>query len=112
MLAQDLERVRRWVTERNAALPGDVRDRLHYELDETPRHLTIIECRPSWRPEGGTWSRIPVARLRFTTTRNEWALYIPRRRGEFQEYGLAVAGGMVGRLLFEIDSDPGAIFWG
>lgn len=48
----------------------------------------------------------------FHPNRNEWALYTPRRRGEFQEYGLAVGGGMVGRLLFEIDSDPTAVSWG
>ena len=37
------------------------------EYDLTPRHLTVVECRPPWRADmGAEWTRFPIARLRYT----------------------------------------------
>ena len=72
----DLQKVRAWVDARNQALPERARGLIVFELDETPRPLTIRECRPPWNPAYSTeWSRKAVARLRYTATRSEWSLY-------------------------------------
>lgn len=110
---QDVERVRRWVAERNAKLPDEVKAEIRYEVDATPRHLTILECRPPWDPEYGTeWTRRGAARLRYTATRREWSLYWPDHDGDFHLYDLVPPTELVGRLLLEVDRDPTCIFWG
>ena len=71
----DLARLRRWVHACNANLPERARGLIRYELDATDRTVTIMECRPPWRPEyGSEWTRFPIARLRYTKTRGEWSL--------------------------------------
>jgi hypothetical protein len=58
----DVARVRRWCQQR---VPEHVRSQVTVEYDVTPRHLTIVECRPPWRADMGTeWTRFPIARLR------------------------------------------------
>ncbi|MDQ3451610.1 MAG: DUF3024 domain-containing protein, partial [Actinomycetota bacterium] len=45
-------------------------------MDVDPRAVTIFECRPPWREDFGPhWTRFPVARLRYTKARKEWAIY-------------------------------------
>jgi len=84
----DLARVRRWVNDRNGNLPGHVRQLVRYELALTDRTVTILECRPPWKPEyGPEWTRHPIARLRYTKKRKEWSLYWRDRNLKFQKYG-------------------------
>lgn len=72
----DLARVRKWIEARNANMPEHARGQIRYELDVTDRTVTILECRPPWRPAyGPEWTRSPVARLRYTKSRAEWSLY-------------------------------------
>ena len=109
----DLARLRRWVDARNADLPERARGLIRYELDVTDRTVTIVECRPPWRPEyGPEWTRFPIARLRYTKTRGEWSLYWRDRNLEFHEYDLVDPTPHVDDLLAEIERDPTAIFWG
>jgi hypothetical protein len=66
----DLARIRRFVDRRNDEIPPDVRNEIRIEMDVTPTSVTILECRPPWRPDHGSdWTRQPVARLRYTKTR-------------------------------------------
>jgi hypothetical protein len=70
----DVARVRRCVDARNDALPERARGQVHYELDVADRHVTVLECRPPWRPEyGPEWTRFPIVRFHYTATRREWA---------------------------------------
>jgi len=109
----DLARVQRWVRARNDRLPVEARPLLRIELEVSNRALTILECRPPWRPDMGTeWTRLPVARLRYTESRREWSLYRPGRDSRFHRYELARPSAHVGDLLAEIDRDPTCIFWG
>ncbi len=109
----DLARVQRWLDARNDEIPERARDHIRYELDVTNRSVTIFECRPPWRNDmGPEWTRLPVARLRYTAVRNEWSLYWRDRNGRFHEYELVDPTRHVDRLLAEIDADPTAIFWG
>lgn len=113
ILDADLELIQAWVDAKNESIPEHVREQIRYELETTNRIVTILECRPPWRDDlGPEWTRLPVARLRYTQTRKEWSLYWPDQHGRFREYDLIRPTRHVARLLTEIDSDPTAIFWG
>jgi hypothetical protein len=80
------------------------------ECEVGPRHLTIVECRPPWRPEAGAeWTRLPVARLRYTKTTRRWSLYWRDRHSRFHAYDRLAPSVHVDDLLQEIDSDPTAL---
>ncbi len=106
----DLARAQRWA---DARVPAHVRDKIRIELDVSDRAITIVECRPPWRSHmEGTWTRFPVARLRYTKSRGEWSLYWRDRNLKFREYDLADPSPNIQDLLDEIDHDPTNIFWG
>ena len=106
----DVARVRRWCEQR---VPAHVRDQIRVEVDVAPRHLTIVECRPPWRPEAGPeWTRFPIARLRYTKTSRRWSLLWRDRHLRFHAYDRLAPSVHVDDLLREIDADPTAIFWG
>lgn len=103
-------RVQRWCRDR---VPEHVRDELRVEVDVAERHLTIVECRPLWRAEKGTeWTRVPIARLRYTKTTGAWSLYWRDRNLRFHAYEGVAPTAVIEELLAEVDRDPTAIFWG
>ena len=109
----DRARVERWVQTENDKVPDEHKDKLRIELDVGDRTLTIVECRPPWNPDVGTnWTRSPVARLRYTQGRNEWALYWVDHKSHFHEYDRVPSTPYVSHLLAEIDRDPTASCWG
>jgi hypothetical protein len=106
-------RIARWVVTRNENLPEAARELIRYELGVTPTTATILECRPPWRPDFGTeWTRFPIARLRYTKTRNEWSLYWRDRNLRFHLYDLVPPSPHVEDILAEVERDPTGIFWG
>jgi len=106
----DAARVRRWAVDHT---PAEYRDEMRVEVDETPRSLTILECRPPWRDLiGPEWTRVPVARLRYVMKRSQWTLYWPDRNSRFHLYEMVEPTRHVVELLDEIDDDPTCIFWG
>ena len=64
------------------------------------------------RTSGPSGQRHPIARLRYTKGRKEWAIYWRDRNLKFHVYDLVDPTANVESLLAEIDSDPTAIFWG
>jgi hypothetical protein len=109
----DLARIRRYVERRNDEIPPAVRHEIRIEMDVAPRAVTILECRPPWRPEAEPdWTRQSVARLRYTKARREWSLYWTDRNDKFHLYHGVEPTPTVERLLAEIDADPTCIFWG
>lgn len=106
----DANRVRRWAADHT---PAEYLDEMRIEVDETPRGLTILECRPPWSDLiGPEWSRTPIARLGYVKKRNEWTLYWADRNSKFQRYWDTEPTQHVGELLDEIDTDRSCIFWG
>lgn len=82
-------------------------------MDVAERHLTIVECRPPWQAElSPDWTRLPVARLRFTKSTRLWSLYWRDRNLKFHAYEPVPAAASIEDLLTEIDRDPTALFWG
>ena len=91
--------------------PG-IKSGVEYEV--TPRHVTIIERRVPWRAEyGSEWTKLPVARLHYTSAgRGTWRLFWRDRHGRFHAYDRLPPSASLEQLLAEIDSDPTGIFWG
>lgn len=109
----DIARIRRFVDKRNERIPPQAREQIRIEVDFDAGSATILECRPPWRPDyGPEWTRLPVARLRFTKSRREWALYWRDRNERFHAYGPVMPTPSVEVLLDEIDRDPTCVFWG
>ena len=106
----DANRVRKWAHEKT---PPEYRDEMRVEVDETPRRLTIFDCRPPWSDLiGPEWTRTPIARLGYVNKRSEWTLYWADRNSKFQRYRDTEPTQHVGELLAEIDADPTGVFWG
>ncbi len=106
----DANRVRKWAHDKT---PAEFRDEMRVEVDETPRGLTILECRPPWSELiGSEWSRAPIARLAYSKKAGEWTLYYADRNDRFQRYWECGPSSHVTELLEEIDSDPICTFWG
>jgi hypothetical protein len=106
----DVARARRWCEQR---VPAHVRDQIKVECDVTPRHLTIVECRPPWREDmSAEWTRFPIARLYYTKATRQWCLYWRDRHLRFHVYDRITPSPRIDDLLQEIDRDPTAIFWG
>jgi len=106
----DVARVQRWC---RARVPEHVREEVRVDADVAERHVTIVECRPSWQAEvGSEWTRFPIARLRYTNATRLWSLYWRDRNLKFHAYDRVAASASVEELLAEIDRDPTAIFWG
>ena len=102
--------MQRWC---RARVPERVRNEVRVEADVAGRHVTIVECRPPWRADfGPEWTRLPIARLRYTKATGMWSLYWRDRNLKFHEYDLVSASANVEELLAEVDRDPTAIFWG
>lgn len=107
-----MARLRRWVDDRNDRMPAHARDQIRYELDLADRSATLVERRPPWDGVGEAWTRWPIARFRYTTSRREWALYWRDRNLKFHLYDLVPATSHLDMLLAEVDRDPTAIFFG
>ena len=109
----DVDRARRFVDERNDAVPVEARDKIRYELDVGPGSLTILERRPPWREGyGSEWSSFPIARLRYVKARKEWTLYWRDRNLKFHRYERVAPTPTIQVLLDEVIADPIYIFWG
>ncbi len=109
----DVARVRGWVQARNDALPARARGEIRYELDVAERHLTVVECRPPWRPEPGTeWTRFPIVRFHYAKARRDWSTYYRDRNLTFHRYDPLAPSASIEELLAAVDADTTGIFWG
>jgi len=109
----DIARVRRSIKSLNDAIPHNVKDLVHYEIDVDARAITIVECRPPWSQDfGPEWTRHAIVRLRYTQARREWQLYWSDSNGKFHIYDLVAPTPNIEILLAEIAADPTCIFWG
>jgi Protein of unknown function (DUF3024) len=106
----DLHRIKRWAADHT---PPEVRDQVWVELERTNTHITVLECRPYWRPEEGQPpTRRPVARCRWNNTAKHWTLYWQRADGKFYIWPPLEPQPSIARLLTEIDDSSTGAFWG
>ncbi len=106
----DLAKIRRYADGR---VPARLRDQIRVEVEVKGCSVTIIECRAPWTPEiGPEWTRVPIARLKFSPTASVWRLFWRDRNLAWHRYQRIGATPFVDPLLAEIAADPTAIFWG
>ncbi|MFI5042764.1 MAG: DUF3024 domain-containing protein [Acidimicrobiales bacterium] len=109
----DVVRVRRWAGARNERLPERARGQIRYELDVADRFVTLVECRPPWRPEyGPDWTRLPIVRFHYTSARREWATFWQDRNSKFHRFQPIPPSRQIDVLLTAVDEDRSGIFWG
>ncbi|MGW6197272.1 DUF3024 domain-containing protein [Kribbella sp. NPDC055110] len=103
-------RVQRWCA---ARVSEHARDQLRVECELAPRHLTIVERRPSWREDPGPdWTSSAIARLRYNATDKSWTLYWADQHQRLYAYDQVGPSQSIDDLLTEIDRDPTSISWG
>src|SRR5213596_3445153 len=109
----DVAGVRRWVDARNERLPPRARSQVNYEFDVQERSVTVLESRAPWDPGrmGPEWTRIPIARFRYTSSRREWTLYWRDRNLKFHRFDLVEPSARIEDLLNAVDEDRTGIFW-
>jgi hypothetical protein len=106
----DLARIQRFVDGR---VPPRARHQVRLEVEVQGTAVTIVEHRAPWSPEiGPEWTRLPIARLRYSPTHAAWTLFWRDRNLLWHRYDRMDPAAHVEPLLTEIDSDPTAIFWG
>jgi hypothetical protein len=104
----DLHRIRLWARER---WPEHLWDEVKVEADVADRHVDIVEVRPPWDGVGES-IREPVARLRYTKTTGQWAIYWRDRNLKFHKYERQRPTKNVQALLDWIADSGDPIFWG
>ena len=106
----DLARVKRFCDQR---VPAEALHQVRLEVEFGPGAITIVERRAPWRPEyGSEWTRLPIARFRYSASTKLWTLYWRGRDLRFHVYGRVAPSRSVDALLAEVDRDPTRIFWG
>jgi hypothetical protein len=105
----DLRKIRKYAAK---VVPLDFQDQIRMEVDVRGKTVTIVECRPPWREDfGPEWTRQGVARMKFDTANNEWALYWSDRNSRWHIFDL-LPPGSIDEVLEEIERDQTNIFWG
>lgn len=103
-----VHRITLWCRDR---VPEHLWPELKVEADVEPRHVTIVEVRPPW--DGvGEHTRFPIARLRYTATSGQWAIYWRDRHLKFHEYKRKRPTKNIQALLDYIEDSGDPIFWG
>jgi hypothetical protein len=91
-------------------LPERLWRELKVEADVADRYVDMVEVRPAW--DGvGEHTRFPIARLRYTKSARQWAIYWRDRNLRFHEYKRKRSTKSVQALLDYIDSSGDPIFW-
>ncbi|HZO96245.1 MAG TPA: DUF3024 domain-containing protein [Gaiellaceae bacterium] len=96
-----------------AKVPPEVEGELRLEVETAGNSVTIWERRPPWRPgDGPEWTRIGIARFRYSPSERSWTVYWMRSDLKFHRYTLIGPQSGIGPLLDEVARDPHACFWG
>jgi len=103
------------LVERYAAgkVPPSVQDKIRIEVETAGSSVTIWECRPPWRPEyGPEWTRMGIARFKYSPSQKSWTVYWMRSDLKFHRYEPMEPQPGIGPLLDVVARDPDACFWG
>lgn len=94
-------------------VPRHLRDQIRLDVETRGAAITIVECRPPWRPDlGPEWTRMKIAQFRFDAKSGTWSLFWCRASGRWLRYEGADPSPDPGDLLGAIEEDPDGVFWG
>jgi hypothetical protein len=102
-------KVRRFCDQR---VPSEARSQVCLEVMTRAATITIVERRPLWEGGPGTWTRLPIAQLRYGTAAGTWTLFWADRNRRWHRYDRLDPTPQLDDLLREIDQDPLSMFWG
>ena len=94
-----------------AKVPPDARDAVRLDVETVGDSITIWECRPPWSEHGPEWTRMGIARFRYSPSDKLWTVYGMRTDLEFHRYTFVDRQSGIGPLLDEVARDPHACFW-
>jgi Txe/YoeB family toxin of Txe-Axe toxin-antitoxin module len=91
--------------------PEQFKDKLRLVYEVKGHDVTVYEERPHWdRPQ--EWSRLPVAKFKYSRKDNIWKLYWMRRDLKWHLYKMSRPTKRLESLVKEVDSDPHGAFFG
>ena len=94
-----------------ARVPPEMRHQVRLTWDMGPSEVTLIEERPAFA-KPSKWIAIPIARFRYTASRDQWALDCANQHGQWRRFDLAAPTRNFERLLTLVDQDRSGVFWG
>jgi hypothetical protein len=92
--------------------PEDIKDKVRLSYTIGNYAIVISEERPPFRDEGGKWSLLEIAKLRYVRVRNEWQLYWKRASGKWWPYEPHSTSKALSAMIKEIDLDSDGCFFG
>jgi len=92
-------------------IPAQIKNELELIYRTKGHDVTLFEKRPDWDDPNATME-IPVAKLKYVRTKNEWRLYWQRRDLKWHAYELLSSSSDPKELVDEIDEDPYCCFFG
>lgn len=91
--------------------PAHLKDKLRFEYEIEGQNVIIYEVRPAFRREG-EFTKMPLAKLTYVTSRKIWKLYWKRASGKWEKYGPMDSAKDLKSLVQEIDQDTNGCFFG
>jgi len=92
-------------------IPVEVQDQVKISFSFRGNSVTLFEERPSFMDKN-TWSKIPIAQIKYEHGSGEWTLFSADRNGKWNKYLDLYPTTDFEAILNEIDQDPTGFFWG
>ena len=91
--------------------PSHLKDKLRYEYEIEKQNVVIYEIRPAFMKEG-EFTKMPMAKLTYVSSRKIWKLFWKRASGKWEKYKPEEEASELYTLIQEIDQDAYGCFFG
>jgi len=91
--------------------PAHLKDELRFEYEIDKQNVIIYEVRPAFMQEG-EFTKMPLAKLTYVSSRKIWNLYWKRASGKWKKYEPMDSAKDLKPLVREIDQDAYGCFFG
>jgi len=91
--------------------PEKLREKLRFEYEIEKQNVIIHEVRPAWK-NPSEYTKLPMAKLSYVSTKKLWKLYWKRASGKWEKYQPNESNKDLGVLIKEIDKDTFGCFFG
>lgn len=91
--------------------PAHLKDKLRYEYEIEKQNVIVYEVRPAFMQEG-EFTKMPMAKLTYVSSRKIWKLFWKRASGKWEKYEPKDEAKELNTLVQEIDQDEYGCFFG
>ncbi len=91
--------------------PAHLKDQLRFEHEIEGQNVIVYEVRPAFRREG-EFTKMPLAKLTYVSSRKIWKLYWKRASGKWEKYEPKDSDKDLNTLVQEIEQDTHGCFFG